>query len=349
MPSSSLSQQRLLRPEEIITLSREIQAMISAGVPLDIGMRNVAAGFSVDLESAAYRLADRIEQGASISEAFRDETALPPVFRAILVAGLSCGQSEAVLRDVTNLTQMLISLRQSLKLGMVYPLIVVFFALGMFAVVVATMLPRVAGVYRQLYVEMPEWLSLATSFEVGPYHLLGLIVTFFAALFWLWGSGKRSPVSGLSWIPGVSSVARDFSIAQFSYLLSLLVTYGVPLPEALRLTGETIDSEKVRCQAFGLADAIEGGMDMESAMQKQSVFPQFLTWLLVTGYRDSDLGNALEQASSFYQGRARNRAIWISQVVPTATVLLVGGSVTLLYALTVFYPMVDLWSKLAQY
>ncbi len=349
MPISSLSQNRLLKPEEIITLSQEIQAMIAAGVPLDLGMRNVAGGFPPDLKQMANRLAARLEQGASISEAFRDEAALPPVFRAILVAGLSCGQSEKVLEDVTNLTQMLVSLRQSLKLGLIYPIIVVFFALGLFAVVVSTMLPRIAVIYRQLHVEFPEWLSLATSIKVSPFHLLGLILSFLAVLMLLWRSGKKSPMSGLSWIPGVSSVTRDFSIAHFSHLLALLVTYGVPLPEALRLTGETIDSEKFRQQTFDLANAIEGGTDMESAINQQSAFPQFLTWLLITGHRDSDLGSALNQASSFYQGRARNRAIWISKIVPTTTVLLVGGGVTLLYALTVFGPMVDLWSKLAEY
>lgn len=349
MPTNPPSQQRLLRPEEIITLSREIQAMIAAGVPLDLGMRNVAAGFPSDLEDVANRLATRLEQGASISEAFRDEASLPPVFRAILVAGLSCGQSEKVLEDVTNLTQMLIALRQSLKIGLIYPVIIVFFAVGMLGIVVSTMLPRLAGVYRQLHVEFPGWLSLATSFKIGPYHLLGLIVAFLMVVFLLWRSGRRSPVSGLSWIPGVSSVARDFSVAHFSHLLSLLVKYGIPLPEALRLTGETIDLRKFRQQTFDLADAIDRGMDMESAIQQQSAFPKFLTWLLVTGHRDSELGNALSQASSFYQGRARSRAIWISQIVPTATVLLIGGSVTLLYTLTVFVPMVDLWSKLAEY
>lgn len=321
--------------------------MVAAGVPLDVGIRHAAGGFDSTLEATSMRLAERLANGASISEACQDEKSIPPIFRSVLVAGFSCGESEAVLEDVTRLTQMMVALRQSLKIGLVYPIIVVFLALGLFGFVLSTMIPQVASLYRQLHIEFPTWLNLASSIHLNAYHLMAFLLIFLFTIMQLWRSGRVTPLSGLKWIPGVSNVLHDFSIAHFAQLLSLLVKYGLPLPKSLRLTAQTLPSGVMQTQILELASLIDQGQQIAVAVERQSAFPPFLRWLLLAGHEDSELGNALHQAAEFYQGRARSRALWISQVVPAVAVVGVGGSVTLLYALTVFGPMIDLWSKLA--
>lgn len=335
-----------LKPEEIVVLSREIQAMIAAGVPLDMGMRNASAGFEARLEASAIKIADRLHAGATIAEACAEEKSIPPIFRAVLVGGLTSGQTEAVLEDVANLTEMQASLRQSLKIGLIYPTIVIFFAIGLLGIVISTMMPRIASLYDQLHIEFPYWLSLAMSIRLSVTHFAILATLFVFVMSLLWRSGKLSPLDRMKWIPGVAGVINDFSVAQFSHLLSLLVKYGVPLPQALQLTGESISPGNLQTQTFQLAEDISNGEQIDLAVEKQTAFPKFLKWLLLIGHRDSDLSNALAQASNFYEDRARSRAIWLSQIIPSTAVILVAGTVTLLYALSVVGPLVNLWNQL---
>lgn len=343
----SKSQSKRLQPEELIILSREIQGIISAGVPLDMGIRNASLGFSSDLEVVAGKIAERLEGGADIAEAFQLEESIPPVFRAVLVAGLSCGQGEAVLRDVTELTSTQVALRQSLKIGLVYPLIVIFVALALFVGVATTLIPRLAAIERQLSIDSSNWVAFTAGLEVSPVIFVVLFSMFTLLAYFLVRSGKSAPLAGLSWIPGISRVVRDFSIAHFAHLLSLLVTYQIPLPEALRLAGEASAVPRFRNDVSRLADVVEQGRSIQDAMESEGAFPPFLKWLLISGQHEAGLGTTLAHAAEFYRGRAASRAIWLSQVVPTAAVILVGGSITVLYALSVFVPMVDLWTKLA--
>lgn len=340
---------RLLKPEEIVVLSREIQAMIAAGVPLDMGMKQAAAGFDADLEQVARRIAERLEQGATIVEACQVESSIPAAFRAILVAGLSCGQSEAVLEDVSRLTEMQTRLRQSIKIGLVYPLTVIFLSLGLLGLIIVTMMPRIAGLYEQLHIEFPRWLAITQSIQLRPYHFLLWAVAFAGAFVWLIFVGRRSPLKGLGWIPGVSRVSSDFMMAHFAHVLSLLVKYQVPFPDALKLSADSIPSGRFQSQAIELAQRVSAGEEIEQALHQGTAFPPFLKWLLLIGHRDAELANTLSQASSFFHERARTRAVWISQVVPTVAVVCVGGTVTLFYTLTVFGPLVDLWTKLSYY
>lgn len=348
MSTRLVKQPHLLRPEEVIILSREIQAMVAAGVPLEFGMQRTAGGGTSRLEETARRLAERLEQGANISEACEAESSIPPTFRAVLVAGFRCGRSEEVLQDVSELSQMLVSLRQTLKLGLVYPLIVIFLTLVLLGVVASTMFPGMKSLYVQLHLDVPAWLSWATYLQFQSYHGLLLLGIFVIAMFWFWQSGRLSPLSGLRWIPGVAGVVSDFTIAQFSSLLALLVSYGVPLPEALRLTADSLPAGELRKQTFQVAETVERGNSIQAALVSKGAFPPFLQWLLFSGHQDSELPVVLSQAAEFYENRARSRAIWISQVVPASAVVLVGGTITLLYSLSVFGPMIDLWEKLAQ-
>lgn len=337
----------MLTPEEVIVLSREIQGMMAAGVPLDIGLKSAASGFDGDLETAAQRIAALLEQGAPLAEALEHEHAVPPLFKAVLVAGLSTGHTEEVLADVTQLTQTMVALKQAVRIGLVYPILVVFTAMTLFLGALVILFPRVSDIYQQLRIDAPYWLQFANSFEIQGYHFAILGGLLLGALYWLWSVGRSHGFRGISWIPGLQPVMSDFAIAHFANVVSLLLRYQIPLPEALQLTAQTLQPGKFRDQVLRLAQVEEHGGDLPRSLESNRTFPPFLRWLLVTGYRDSNLSSAVAQAAEFYQVRAQSRARWIGHVLPTVSVVVIGGLATLVYALTVFGPMIDLWDKMA--
>ena len=342
-----------LKPEEVITLSQEIQAMMAAGVPLDLGLQSASLGFSKNLEDAAERIAQRLQQGASVSEAFSNEESIPGIYRAVLVAGLRCGRSEEVLEDITVLTQHLMTFRQNFKLGLIYPIFVIFLAIGLMVSVHAMLTPAVVNLLTHLNLEHPKWLQWMVSMQMSSNSLsvFGVVFadTFIAVLLWVASSGRKSPLSGLIWIPGLARVGHEYSIAQFSSLLALLVKYRIPLPDALRYSAQTLQGGEFQSQSLELAQSIDQGDNWEEAVNRQSSFPPFLKWLLVAGQESSQLKPALEQAATFYQDRATTRSRWLCQFIPTFLVIVFGGGLTTIYSLSVFIPMIDLWEKLSTY
>jgi hypothetical protein len=72
-----------------------------------------------------------------------------------------------------------------------------------------------------------------------------------------------------------------------------------------------------------------------------------LRWLMIRGERESMLAPALREAAAQYAQRAAIRAELVQKLVPMALVGLVGGGITLVYALTVFVPLTSIWRGLA--
>ena len=91
-----------LNHQDILALSREIQAIVGAGVPLDFGLTTSAAGLPDRLEVVSNNLATQIQAGRSLPDALESEASIPPVYKAVLVAGMRCGKSEEVLDDVNR-------------------------------------------------------------------------------------------------------------------------------------------------------------------------------------------------------------------------------------------------------
>ncbi|MEW4488589.1 type II secretion system F family protein [Thalassoglobus sp. JC818] len=341
------SSTKRLRPDEIRALIREIQAMISSGVPLSLGLSNSAAGLTKQLDPVAKRLSERLENGATVSEAFEDEESIPAEFRAVVVAGLYCGESEKVLEDVSQMTSTLDQMRRSVRLGIVYPLTVVIVAVALLGILVGGLLPQIIATYQDLHFEIPWWLSWTQYVRISPRYFVWAAVALFCGALW-WLSGDRSGTGARSMsLPGVRKVQRSFQISHFAHLLSLLCSHNVPLPDALKLSGEASGSNRLKENCIQLATAVESGVPVEDAIQESSEFPDFLKWLIVTGNEDSQLPTALAEAAEFYQKRAESNARWFSKIIPVFLVVTIGGGVTLLYVMSVFGPMVDLWFRLS--
>ncbi len=76
-------------------------------------------------------------------------------------------------------------------------------------------------------------------------------------------------------------------------------------------------------------------------------FPPMLSWLLMTSSRQPDLGEALSRSAKIYRQRAARIAARAAVFLPIWLTVFVGGTATLLCALTAFVPIARLFYHLA--
>lgn len=84
---------------ELIGLLDEIGALVRSGAPLADGLRVFADG----QHEVAIRLATRMEQGATLDDAFAQEGgAVPPVVRAVVSAGLKTNRLSSAIEGTSR-------------------------------------------------------------------------------------------------------------------------------------------------------------------------------------------------------------------------------------------------------
>ena len=359
-----------VRLEELLALNDEIGALIRAGVPLDLGLRQYGTlnqpgipgeykekhAVSTALSRLSSRLADRISAGDTLQAAIDQEgDHLPGIYRAVVEAGIRAGRLPEALESLSVVARVLLKLHQQVISAMIYPAIVMGLVWLMLLAFSQQMIPRFLQTWEFLRLEPgPAINTLAMIRETMPYWGIGTPVAAIVAFFWLRVAGSRNSASpagrlvesrlhSFAWIPGV---VRNYDYATFLKILALLVEHETPLHEALVLAGHSTGNRQIIIDSTKIAQRIQNGDSLQESLQPASRLPKFLRWMLRSGAENGKLNETLKLAADVYEKRASRRAELLRVVLPVVLTVFIAGSVTLLYGLVLFAPVRELYDRL---
>jgi type II secretory pathway component PulF len=339
--------------DQLIALNDEIASLVRAGVPLELGLREIGQDSAGRLKEISEALATRMNSGESLPEALSaEQTRLPAAYRTVVEAGLRAGRLPAALESLSNYARELIELRRQIALALLYPLVVVSLAYLLFLVVIVDLVERLRETY-ELFRLPIHWPLAVVAWAADAATRWWWVLPLCAGVSVLWwmltGGAHLLSFHGLArplaWFPGVGLISRRFQFANFADLLALLVEHDVPLPEAMRLAAEATAGSSLGIAAHQLAALVEQG-NVASAGGYRYGFPPFLFWVLTRGRQSGELPRLLRHATTIYRRRAANLVNWFKVGLPIVTALFIGGGVTAMYALTLFGPLVRFWSDL---
>ena len=347
MAQSDSSAAGVISLDELIALNDEIAALVRARVPLEPALIELGADMPGRLGKIAGMLAERASLGQSLPEVLSDESAgLPPVYRAVVEAGLRTGRLPAALEALAGSIRRVAETRRGVATAAIYPLLVLMVAWGLFAFFTYFTAARIAGPLKAFDVGgrgLYEWLASCgkSAMYWGP--ALPLLILVLAAAWWYCSSRAaiaEPRLAGrlLGWLPWVGGTLRWSRTAAFAEVLALLVENRVGLDEAIVLAAEACGDRRMVPAARQLAAEIRRGENLDRNVPGRKEFPPLLLWLMSTAERHTALLPALKHAAETYHRRAQHQAELARVFLPVVLTLVVGGSVALIYALTLFVP-----------
>ena len=350
---------RPLSLDDVILLNDEIQGLIAAGIPLHAGLSGFATRVRGRLQQFSRRLAARVAAGTPLGEALESEAAaLPGEYRVLIAAGMRSGRFDAALASLTEYASNLRELRSSLRRAMIYPGVVCGLAYALLVGAFMFLVPELLRDIEALELPRGRWYTLLAAMRQtvnlwGPGIPAVLILLWFLTTVARWTVGGEETSTSQRflgmwrWVPGVGGALRAAHWSRFAHLLAMLVEAGVPFVEAARLCAAAIGDRRLATEMDRVSLQLTGGDSLAAVLNSRSRVPPMLRWLMIRGERESLLAPALREAAAQYAQRAANRAELVQKLVPMAVVGLVGGGITLVYALTVFVPLTSMWRGLA--
>lgn len=340
---------RPISTDEFLFLNEQIASMASAGVPLDEGLLQLAR----DVRRGSFRetieeIAADLKRGVPIEEAVRrHEGRMPLLYSRVIRAGVQTGRLPALLLGLNQHLRIMSQTRRLLWETLSYPVIVIGMGLAILAFFMICIVPQFKSVFADFGVSLPAvTLALVYISDVFPEVLAGMGLSVFGLVL-LWSAlrttpgGRRFRESVLMWIPVLGRVYRTSLISRFIHSTATCVEAGVPLPEAIRLSGDATGSGLVRADVEGIAQAAERGESVFAATQLSRIIPPIFGYAVQVALGREQLPAMLKELSRTYEDRAVHAQAAARAVLFPLMVILVGG-LLLAGVLAVFLPLVTL-------
>lgn len=343
--------------DQLIALNDEMAALVRAGIPLEYGLEALGGDLPGQPGRLAQLLVTRMNSGESLSAILsEDEKTFPPVWRAVVEAGIRSGHLAAALESLSLTARRISDLRKTVGAGIVYPIVVVGFAYVLSLFLLSRLVPlmwqaqldltghvdRVLAVMSRLG-ETAEWWAIPLPLVVvlilgGWWHRLGRAI---------WTTGGKTQGRRFGRRGGFRGTLQMSRMATFSEVLALLIKERVPLEDSLVLAADASGDRPIARAVREVAARLGRGERFERREDLPAGLPPLLGWLLMSADRQQDLSAALSRSAAVYRSRAARKAAWTAVYLPMWLTIFVGGAATLICGIITFVPLVRLFYQLS--
>jgi general secretion pathway protein F len=209
-----------------------------------------------------------------------------------------------------------------------------------------------AGSYERMFDEFELNLPLFTMLffwwrRIGLWLIVGAVAFgLFAAVTIRLRRGRAGWLRLVATIPLFGPLCRWSGFAEWASLLSVLIRNQIPLPEALRLSGDGLSNEHVGGISHWLADGAERGQAVWKLLSTSREAPNSLIPLLRWGEEKGMLAEAFGTGCQMLEARVRVRSLLLQSILPPILFIAIGCCVLFVVG-ALFAPLVNMLGNLS--
>jgi type IV pilus assembly protein PilC len=350
----SLDRFNPIKLEDMSLLTRQLSTMISAGLSLMRALTVLETQTeNPRLRATVVSIRQSIESGASLSDALARH---PKIFSDLYVAMIRAGETGGFLEDamlrVADQLEAQHRLRRQVRGAMVYPAVVSGIAACVVVAMLVFIIPVFAGVFKDFGGKMPtltaDTISASNLLRSHWYFFLfgtiGIVVSF--------RKWKASKIGRPMWdrfrlkAPAkIGTVVQKIALARWARTLASLTTAGVPVLEAIDVTGRTAGNTVVEDAMTAVHNSVQGGGTIAAALAGETIFPSLVTNMVRVGEETGALDSTLAKVADFYEEQVEAAVKSLTSILEPIMIAVVGTIVGFMI-LAMYLPMFHVYDAI---
>jgi type IV pilus assembly protein PilC len=350
----TLSFMNRIKPADLTILTRQLATMVNSGMTI------LRALYVLEAQTENQLLADTIsavrkdvEAGLPLSDALERH---PKVFNQLFVAMTRAGETggvlDAALMRVADQLESADSLRRQVKAAMAYPLVVMGFAFTVLIALVVFLVPVFIGVFKQFGGDLPAITKFTVTLSNAITGYWWAIIAGGIGVMYAFKKWKATPAGQKIWdtfklrIPmKIGDIVQKISLARWSRTLSALVSAGVPLLQALEITGKTAGNWCIEKAMADVIDNVRQGGTISDPLKAASVFPGMVSHMIGVGEETGALDTMLSKIADFYEDQVNSAVKQLASILEPVMIVLVGGMVGFI-VISMYMPLFKVYDSI---
>jgi type II secretory pathway component PulF len=270
-------------------------------------------------------IADRIRQGASLTEAIHEQgNYFPPNFHRLIEVGEESGRLEKVLDRMADHYKEVDELQSAFRGSIVWPMIQLGLALAVISVLIYV--PSLLTADRA---EAADLLGIGLVGAKGLVIFWGWVLAVVAALIGLWVLLRNGKLAFLgNWLIRVPVLGRallTFDEATFVQSLALAIESGVTAANAISLSFKGASSDAFKAKADAAREAILQGREMHAVLRDTGLFSPETIEAVELGEESGRLAETLDKHFRILRMRVKFAMGAIAQIASSVVWITVAA------------------------
>ena len=324
---------RKIRLKELSIFTRQVSAMLSAGMPLVQTLSAMEEQTSdKNFKPVIAGVRTRVEGGAMYSEAL---ASYPSIFDELYISMMRAGEVGGILPDTCARVAMFLEasnkLRAKVKSAMMYPSVVIVVALSLATALIMFVVPVFVGMFSDFNADLPKLTQLLLDFS----KLLTSYWFIFAAL--LFGTifaikriyktdkGQYNIDKFKLKFPILGELATKLAVSRFASTFAQLLHSGVQIMESLEIVGLATGNRVIGDSLFEARKTIEEGQPLSAALEPNKFYPRMLVHMLSAGEKTGQVEEMMDKVAEFYENEVETMVNGLTSMIEPLLMVFIGA------------------------
>jgi type IV pilus assembly protein PilC len=349
---------RKVNQKVITNVTRQLSTLQDAGLPILRSLKILEEQQKPGtMKNVLSGMTEHIEGGATLSESCSN---FPKAFNRLYVnmvaAGEAGGVLDVILQRLAEFMEKAQRLKKKLIGAMIYPIVVVTFALSIVVGIMIIVIPKFKEIFADFNVTLPnvtlvlmgtsDWVVLGTPpgwaiILFGPFALMAAY-----KLIRSNNTGRYVVDFTMLKIPVLGNLIEKTSVSRFSRTLGTLISAGVPILEAVTITRDTAGNEIYVRALNEVHDSIREGESLAAPLRSSKVCDGLVTNMIDVGEETGELDKMLLRIADNYEEEIDVAVSSLVSLIEPIMVVVLGGIVGFI-VIALFMPLVQLISSVS--
>lgn len=350
--SRSLLGGNKVKSDQLVIFTRELSAMVGAGVPL----LRCLTSLGEHAESPALRrileeVTTDVQGGAPLADALeKHPQVFGPVYTNMVRAGEAAGILDDILKRLALQQEKNATMRKKIKSAMMYPMVLVGVTIIAFFGLMLFIIPQIGKIIQDLSGGSAQ-LPALTVVMLGISHVITnwwfvILPAFGGAIYGILHylktkTGKQQFHRLALHVPGVKAIITKVAVARFARTFSALIGSGVAVLEALEVTAHAVGNVVYEQALIDAGNRVKNGTALSAIIAENSLFPSIVSQMLSVGEETGQTDQVLVKVADFYEEEVDVAIDGLSSIIEPVMIVFMGGMVGLIAA-SVMLPIANL-------
>jgi type IV pilus assembly protein PilC len=304
-----------VKKKELMQFTRQLAVFVKAGIPLTEALEIIGDETTdVALQRTLSSMVEDLRNGGTLSgAAAKHPEAFPNYYIGILGSAELTGKLDETMENLAGYLERELETRSKVVSALSYPGVVMVLAVFTVAVLAGYVLPQFKPLFKELNADLPFATrmllfvaDLFTTMWYIPFTFTAIVIGF---LIFLTKTPKGHLVKDklVLKIPIVNGIVEYAILERFCRILGAMVKAGVPLPDAMRTTTESVNNSVFKDRLVeAQAEMLEGG-GFAKPLARTQLFPGAARQMFKVGEETGTLDQQLQVASLYFDRELESR------------------------------------------